>query len=98
MVNRLCSLYTVYLSRIIRKSVFGVSDQVRHKPGRTTTCTKDKKVEELYYLCSESKGAFVFACTKAGFLRLTRLVCILSYLRPFWILFEGSILADFITF
>ena len=29
--------YVAYLSLVVRKPVFGVSDQVRHKPGCTTT-------------------------------------------------------------
>ena len=54
------------MSLVVRKSVFAVSDQVRHKP----VCTQQKmarglrglkfrieKVEGLYYSCSENKGA-----------------------------------------
>ena len=45
----------------MRKPVFGVSDQVPHKPGCTTT-QDDKRleiseVEGLYYPSSENKGA-----------------------------------------
>ena len=49
----------------MRKQVFGVSDQIHHKPG--CTATEDGKRLEisdlesigivLYYLCSENKGA-----------------------------------------
>ena len=31
----LCSKFGLYLSRVMRKPVFGVSDQVRHKSGCT---------------------------------------------------------------
>ena len=47
------------MSRVTRKPVFGVSNQVRHKSG--CTATEDgfwiKEVEGLYYLCSKKKGA-----------------------------------------
>ena len=53
------------------KLVFGVYDQVRHKPGRTAT-VKTKmarrlkfwiyEVEGLFYLCSENKDAQI-SCT-----------------------------------
>ena len=51
------------MSLVLRKPVFGVSDQVRHKPGCTATEDgysleiSDLDVEGLYYLCSENKGA-----------------------------------------
>ena len=77
----------------MRKPVFGVSDQVPHKPGCTGTediargmKLRIKKVEGLYYLCRENKGADQFRgdieadlrlcfriCKKAGFL-MTRLI------------------------
>ena len=46
----------------MRTPVFGVSDQVRHKPGSTTKMARGlkfriQKVEGLYYLFSENKGA-----------------------------------------
>ena len=55
-----------YMSRIMRKPVFWVSDQIRHKPG--CTATEDGLRFEIldlesthtgivYYLCSENKGA-----------------------------------------
>ena len=53
----------VYLSLVMKKSVFGVSDQVRHnrleQPQKMARGLKFRifKVERLYYLCSESKGA-----------------------------------------
>ena len=51
------------MSRSARKTVFGVSDQVLHKP--TYTSQKQARSlkfwiyeeEEFYYLCSENKGA-----------------------------------------
>ena len=63
----------------MRKPVFGVSDQVRHKPGLTVTEDgyrleiSDLEVQGLYYPCSENKGAdklicvFVFAYAKIRF-------------------------------
>ena len=47
----------------MRKPVFGVSDQVRHKPGCAITEMpkglkfRIKEEEGLYYPCSENKGA-----------------------------------------
>ena len=45
----------------MRKPVFGVSDQVRHKPGCTTTedswRLEISDLEGLYYPCSENKDA-----------------------------------------
>ena len=69
----------------MRKLVFGVTDQVRHKP--VCTATEDGKrldisdVEGLYYPYRVNKGAvtaklicvFVFPYGKAGFL-MTRLI------------------------
>ena len=52
-----------YMSLVVRKPVFGVSDQVRHKPGCTATEDGQRLeiwiwvVEGLYYLYSENKGA-----------------------------------------
>ena len=49
-----------YMSCLMTKPVFGVSDQVRHEPGCATTLDgrrleiSDKEVEGLYYLCSEN--------------------------------------------
>ena len=46
----------------MRKPVFEVSDQVRHKPGCTTTADGYRvefwilEVEKLYYLFSDNKG------------------------------------------
>ena len=49
------------MSRVMRKTVFGVSDQVRHKPDCAATedgyRLRVQKVEGLDYLCSETKGA-----------------------------------------
>ena len=57
-------LIHVYRDRVMRKAVFGFSDQVRHKPGCKTTeygrglKFRIKEVERLYYmyLCSQNKG------------------------------------------
>ena len=63
--------FLFFLSRAKPKLVFGVYDQVRHKPGRTTTvktkmalCLKFwiYEVEGLFYLCSENKEAQI-SCT-----------------------------------
>ena len=51
------------MSLVVRKPVFGVFDQVRHKPGRTATEDgyrleiSDLGSRGLYYPCSENKGA-----------------------------------------
>ena len=65
---------TTYMSRDARKPVFGVSDQVSHKPGCTgkgdskNLEISDYEEEGLYFLGSQNKGAdqlrgyaFVFA-------------------------------------
>ena len=44
------------------RKIFGVSDQVRHKPGCTATEDRSLKfpmheVDGLYHLCRENKGA-----------------------------------------
>ena len=62
----------------MRKPVFGVSDQVRHKPG--CTATEDGwrleisilKVEGLYFLCGENKGADQLAVT-------AQLICVFVF-------------------
>ena len=72
-----------HLSRVLRKTVFGVSDQVRAvKSLKLARGLKFwiKKVEELYYPCSENKGANQLHCDlclcfhiitqKAGFLMM----------------------------
>ena len=49
------------MSLVVRKPVFGVSDQVQHKPGCTTTQDgwrlEISNLERLYYPYSENKGA-----------------------------------------
>ena len=51
------------MSLVVRKPVFGVSDQVPHKPGcqphkmARGLKFRLKEVEGLYYLCSENNGA-----------------------------------------
>ena len=54
----------VYLNHVVRKPVFGVSDQVPQKPGCTTKQNmarglkfRFQEVEGLDYPCSENKGA-----------------------------------------
>ena len=64
------------MSLVVRKPVFGVSDQVRHKPGCTTTEDGwtleiwDLGSERLYYLCSENKGADQLRGYRSADLRL----------------------------
>ena len=65
----------------MRKPVFGVSDQIPHKPG----CTKHKmarglkfriqEVEGLCYQCSESKGADQLRSYREADLRLCFRIC-----------------------
>ena len=61
------------MGSVVRKRVFGVSDQVRHKLG--CTATDDSKslksfrtyeVEGLHYLCCENKGADQLRGYRAG--------------------------------
>ena len=74
------------MSLVFRKPVFGIFDQVRHKPC-CTIIEDDKRLvisdlgsRGILHPCSENKGAdqlrgycvFVFACAKSGFL-ITRL-------------------------
>ena len=53
----------LYLSRVLRKPVFGVSDQILKKPAvQTQKTVRGLKFwtweeEGLYYLCSQNKGA-----------------------------------------
>ena len=44
---------------VVRKAIFGVSDQVQHKPDYTVRGLKLGiwEVEGLYYLCCENKDA-----------------------------------------
>ena len=64
-----------------RNPVFGISDQVRHKRGYTTTEDdwwleiSDLEVEGLYYLCSENKGADQLRGCRAADLHLCFLIC-----------------------
>ena len=59
-----------YMSLVVRKPVFGVSDQVRHKPGCTTT--EDSWRLEISYFCTirvaKTKALISFAVT-------TKLIC-----------------------
>ena len=49
------------MSRVMRKQVFGVSDQVRHKSDKiikeNSQRLEIKEIEGLYYLFSENKDA-----------------------------------------
>ena len=61
-VNTIHSI--LHLSLVLRKPVFGVSDQVSHKPVCTVTEDgemleiSDLGIEGLYYPCTENKGAY----------------------------------------
>ena len=65
----------------MRKPVFGVSDQVRHKPGRTVQKMarglkfRIWKVKGLYYPCSENKGADQLRRYREADLRLCFCIC-----------------------
>ena len=66
----------------MRKTVFQVSDQVRHKLGCTATEDMARglkfriiEVEELSYLCSENKGADQVCVYRAAGLRLCFSIC-----------------------
>ena len=72
----------IHMSLVVRKSVFGVSDQVRHKQG----CTQPYKmarslkfriqeVEGLYYLCIKNKGADQLRGYREADLRLCFRIC-----------------------
>ena len=70
------------MSRIARKPVFGVSDQVRHKPGFTTIEDmagslkfRILEVEGLYYPFSENKGADQLCGYRKADLRLCFSIC-----------------------
>ena len=71
----------VYVSLVVRKLVFGVSDQVPHKPGCRATQDGQRleicvlKVERLYYLCSENKGADQLSGYREADLRLCFRIC-----------------------
>ena len=57
-----------HMRRATRKSVFGISDQVRHKPGCIVT-------EDDCYLCSENKGADQLCGYRTADLRLCFRIC-----------------------
>ena len=70
------------MSRDMRKSVFGVPDQVRHKPGCTTaedsrrleiSCSVNKGADQLHSHCAADLCLCFRICKKAGFL-MTRLI------------------------
>ena len=70
------------MSLVVRKPVFGVSDQVRQKPGSTTTQDGYRlEISDLesrgivLYLCSENKGADQLRSYCAADLRLYFRIC-----------------------
>ena len=65
------------MSLVLRKPVFGVSDQVRHKPDCTATEDGQRLgiVEELYYPYSENKGADQLRGYREADLRLCFRIC-----------------------
>ena len=69
------------MSRDARKHVFGVFDQVRHKPGCTTQKMarglkfRTYEVEGLYYPCSENKGVDQLRGDREANLRLCFSIC-----------------------
>ena len=69
------------LSLVVRKPVFGVSDQVRHKPGCTITEygkrfeISDLVEEVLYYPGRENKGADQLRGYRVADLRLCFRIC-----------------------
>ena len=69
--------YHYYLSLVVRKPVFSVSDKVRHKPGSTTKGLKFriKVVQGLYYPYSENKGADQLRGYREADLRLCFRIC-----------------------
>ena len=73
---------TLQLSRVVRKPVFRSSDQVWHKPGCTASQKmarglkfRIKKVDGLYYLCSENNVADHLQDYKTADLRLCFRIC-----------------------
>ena len=67
------------MSRVLTKLVFGISDQVQHKPNSATVQPQKmvrgsklrvEEVEGLYYLCKENKGADYLSGYHAADLRL----------------------------
>ena len=69
------------ISLVVRKTVFGISDQVRHKPGCTAT-EDDKKLEisdlesrGIVYPCRENKGADQLRGYREADLRLCFRTC-----------------------
>ena len=68
------------VSLVVRKPVFGVFDQVRHKPGCALNMARGlkfriQKVDGLYYPCSENKGADQLRGYREAELRLCFRIC-----------------------
>ena len=76
-----CKVSILHMSCVARKHVFGVSDQVRHKPLCTATedgCRLEFQMsdeEGLYYLCSENKGSNQLCSYCVADLRLCFRIC-----------------------
>ena len=74
-----CGSYSHHfnMSLVVRKPVFGVSDQVRHKPGCTARGLEFwiYEGEGLYYPCSENKGADQLHSYREADLRLCFRIC-----------------------
>ena len=65
------------MNRVMRNTIFGVYDLVRHKLGRTTTedCNRVENEEALYNRCSENKSADQMCGYRAADLRLCFRIC-----------------------
>ena len=65
------------MSLVVRKPVFGISDQVRHKPQKMARGLKFriKEVEGLCYPCGENKGADQLRGYREADLRLCFRIC-----------------------
>ena len=75
------STEVAHMSLVLSKPVFGVSEQVRHKPAvqsqKMSRCLRFqiKEVEGLYYPCSENKGADQLRGHREADLRLCFCIC-----------------------
>ena len=71
----------VVMSPVIRKPVFGISEQIRHKPGGTATEDSkrleilDLEKEGLYHLHRKKRGADQLRNYCAAYLRLCFRMC-----------------------
>ena len=79
--KNLIKTFLLYMSRVMKKPVFGVSDQVRHNPG----CSRPQKMAERLEvsdvgsrgnaLCSKNKGADQLRGYYTADLRLCFRIC-----------------------